>query len=50
MMLRLSFDLDREAAAIERAVDEVLAAGLGTRDIGGNLGTTALTAEIVARI
>lgn len=50
MMLRLSFDLDAEAAAIEKAVDEVLAAGLGTPDIGGNLGTTALTAEIVARI
>ena len=50
MMLRLSFDLDAEAAAIERAVEEVLEAGLGTRDIGGNLGTTALTAEIVARI
>ena len=50
MMLRLSFDLDAEAAAIERAVEEVLEAGLGTRDIGGNLGTTSLTAEIVARI
>lgn len=50
MMLRLSFDLEDEARTVERAVEEVLDAGLGTADIGGTLGTTAVTDEIVARI
>ena len=50
MMLRLSFDLDEEALAVEKAVEDVLNAGLGTADIGGTLGTTALTDEIVAHI
>lgn len=50
MMLRLSFDLDKEAAAVEHAVETVLHAGLGTPDIGGTLGTRALTEEIIVRI
>lgn len=50
MMLRLSFDLEDEARTVERAVEKVLDAGLGTADIGGTLGTTAVTDEIVARI
>lgn len=50
MMLRLSFDLADEADAVETAVARTLDAGLGTRDIGGALGTRALTDEIVARI
>ena len=50
MMLRLSFDLADEADAVETAVARTLDAGLGTRDIGGTLGTRALTDEIVARI
>lgn len=33
MMLRFSFDLDREAAAIERAVKAVLQKGYRTVDI-----------------
>ncbi len=33
MMLRLSFDLDEEAAAVEQAVDRVLNQGLRTKDI-----------------
>lgn len=33
MMLRYSFDMEEEAAAIERAVDEVLTAGYRTADI-----------------
>ena len=33
MMLRFSFDLDKEADAIERAVQEVLAEGFRTADI-----------------
>ena len=50
MMLRLSFDLDNEAAAVEHAVETVLNAGLGTPDIGGTLGTIKMTDEIISRI
>lgn len=35
MMLRWSFGLEREAAAIERAVDGVIAEGYRTPDIAG---------------
>ena len=55
MMLRYAFDLSEEADCIERAVDEVLAAGLRTADIVGNSGATPLsctemTEEILKRI
>ena len=50
MMLRLSFDLDEEAKAVENAVTAVLDAGLGTPDIGGTLGTCALTDAIISYI
>ena len=55
MMLRYAFDLGDEADCIERAVDEVLAAGLRTADIVGNSGATPLsctemTEEILKRI
>lgn len=50
MMLRLSFDLEEEARAIETAVEKTLDAGLGTADIGGTLGTRAVTDEIINRI
>ena len=55
MMLRYAFDLGEEADCIERAVDEVLAAGLRTADIVGNSGATPLscsqmTEEVLKRI
>ena len=55
MMLRYAFDLGEEADCIERAVDEVLEAGLRTADIVGNSGATPLsctemTEEILKRI
>ena len=50
MMLRLSFDLDKEAAAVEHAVETALNAGLGTPDIGGTLGTIKMTDEIITHI
>ena len=50
MMLRLSFDLDKEAAAVEHAVETVLNAGLATPDIGGTLGTIKMTDEIITHI
>ncbi|MGN0467172.1 MAG: 3-isopropylmalate dehydrogenase [Acutalibacteraceae bacterium] len=43
MMLRYSFDLEKEADAIEKAVDAVLNAGLRTADLVGNSGATALS-------
>ena len=55
MMLRYAFDLSEEADCIERAVDEVLNAGLRTADLVGNSGATPLsctemTEEILKRI
>ena len=41
MMLRYSFDLDKEADAVERAVDAVLAAGWRTADTA-ELGVTPI--------
>ncbi|HRU84532.1 MAG: 3-isopropylmalate dehydrogenase [Christensenellales bacterium] len=47
MMLRLSFGLEKEAAAVERAVYSALDDGLRTRDILDN-GTTPLTCSEMA--
>jgi len=43
MMLRYSFDLADDAALVERAIDEVLAAGIRTADIATPGGTTVST-------
>lgn len=50
MMLRFSFKLENEAAAIENAVNAVLSAGYRTADLGGNLSTQAMTAAIIERL
>lgn len=54
MLLRHSLGLEHEAQAVERAVDQVLAHGLRTRDIadtGGEVvGTTVMGDLVVARI
>jgi 3-isopropylmalate dehydrogenase len=54
MMLRYSFDLAAEAAAVENAVKEVLASGYRTPDIftSGNklTGTSGIGDLIAARI
>ena len=55
MMLRYSFNLTAEADAIEKAVDEVLEAGLRTADLVGDsdvkpLSTDEMTDEIIKRI
>lgn len=51
MMLRYSFDLTKEADAIESAVDAVLNAGLRTADLVGNSGATPLsTTEMTDKI
>ena len=54
MMLSYSFDLKKEATAVERAVEKTLAAGLRTADIiqSGKIaiGTKAMGDEILSRI
>lgn len=53
MALRHSLHLDREAAALETAVDRVLDAGLRTADIaagGATVGTAAMGAAVVAAL
>ena len=53
-MLRYSFDLDEEAAAIEAAVQEVLREGYRTVDIMSEgctqIGTTAMGDRICSKI
>ena len=55
MMLRYSFDLEEEAKAIEKAVDDVLTEGYRTGDILGAsketpLSCTEMTEKILERI
>ncbi|MBI5838802.1 MAG: 3-isopropylmalate dehydrogenase [Chloroflexi bacterium] len=50
MMLRHSFKLEAEAAAVEKAVDEVITDGCRTADIGGKLTTRQMADEIIMRI
>jgi len=50
MLLRHSLHLDREATAIESAVDAAIAGGCRTADLGGVLSTTAMTDEIIKRL
>ncbi len=42
MLLRHSFGLEREATAIEAAIEQVIIAGVRTRDLGGTAGTRAV--------
>jgi len=50
MMLRYSFKLEAEAAAVERAVDEVITDGCRTADIGGKLTTRQMADEIIKHL
>ncbi|THE09432.1 3-isopropylmalate dehydrogenase [Bacillus timonensis] len=50
MLLRLSFGLEEEARAVEKAVDEVLAAGHRTADITDSLQRAISTTEMVGKI
>ncbi|MGI6738746.1 MAG: 3-isopropylmalate dehydrogenase [Christensenellales bacterium] len=53
MMLRLSFGLTEEADAVEKAVDDVLAAGLRTKDIawgGPSISGSAMTKALLERL
>jgi 3-isopropylmalate dehydrogenase len=50
LLLRHSLHLETEAAAIEAAVDAAIAAGCRTVDLGGQLSTAQMTAEIIQRL
>ena len=50
MMLRDSFGRYEDAERIEDAVEETLAAGILTRDIGGQASTREMTEAIIARL
>ena len=50
MMFRFSFGLEREAQAIERAVDGAIESGARTRDLAGDLDTAAMTAAVIERL
>src|SRR5215471_13166242 len=50
MMLRHSFHLEREAAAIEQAVSAVLSDGARTADLAGKMHTAISTAEMGQRV
>ena len=50
MMLRDSFERYEDADRIEHAVDASLAAGILTRDIGGQASTREMTEAIIARL
>lgn len=47
LMLRYSLRLEEEAAALERAVEQAIAAGARTVDLGGTLSTRQMTDEII---
>lgn len=50
MLLRHSLRLEAEAAQVEAAVDAAITAGARTADLGGSLGTRAMTEEVISRL
>jgi 3-isopropylmalate dehydrogenase len=50
MLLRYTCKLEREAIAIETAVDKAISDGCRTADLGGSLSTKQMTDEIIARL
>ena len=50
MMLRHSFGLLREADAVEAAIERALAAGVRTRDLGGDAGTRAMADAVLEEL
>ncbi len=49
-MLRYSFGLEKEAQAIENAVDKAITDGARTADLGGTLNTTEMADAVIGRI
>ena len=50
LMLRYSLKCEKEAAAIETAVERAISAGCLTKDLNGKLGSAQMTDEIIARL
>ena len=50
MLLRHGLARETEAAAVESAVDAALAAGLRTRDLGGEAGTAEATDAVLSHL
>lgn len=50
MLLRYSLKLETEARAIETAVEQTIAAGCRTKDLGGSLSTQQMRDEILSRL
>jgi 3-isopropylmalate dehydrogenase len=50
LMLRHSFNMDAEAAAVESAVERVITAGARTADLGGKLSTRQMADEILKNL
>jgi 3-isopropylmalate dehydrogenase len=50
LLLRYSLKLEKEAAAIERAVDQAITEECRTVDLGGRLSTEQMTDEIIRRL
>ena len=50
LLLRYSLKLEKEALAIEKAVESAIADGCRTRDLGGELSTDAMRDEILSRL
>jgi 3-isopropylmalate dehydrogenase len=50
MMPRFGLDMEDEAAAVDAAIDEALAGGVRTRDLGGSAGTDEATDAVLAAL
>ena len=50
LLLRYSFGLEAEAAAVEAAVESVIADSELTRDLSGNAGTQSITDAVLSRL
>lgn len=50
LLLRYSLMLETEAGAIEKAVEETISDGVRSVDLGGKVGSTQMTNEIIARM
>ena len=50
LLLRYSLKWEEEAQRVEKAVEQVIADGLRTKDLGGNLTTTEMTQAVLDRL
>jgi 3-isopropylmalate dehydrogenase len=50
MMLRYGLEMEQQAAAVESAIDQALAAGLRTPDLGGSASTADATRAVLGNL